>query len=98
MTHRKAFALPAILVLTFAAPMAIAQTDSAPTAVATRVKAEKKAVDPRVDPQAIVCKREDETGSRLGGAKVCHTRAEWAAQAAEAHEQMNRIQMTPQTH
>jgi hypothetical protein len=97
MTHRKAFALPAILVLTFAAPMAIAQTASAPTAVPVQSKADKKAADPRLDDQAIICKREETTGSRLGGSKVCHTRAQWSAQAADAREQMNRIQMTPQT-
>jgi hypothetical protein len=32
------------------------------------------------DPDRIVCQRIEETGSRLGGKKVCMTAAQWAAQ------------------
>lgn len=30
------------------------------------------------DLNEIVCERQPDPGSRLGGVKVCHTRAEWA--------------------
>jgi hypothetical protein len=30
------------------------------------------------DPNQVICKRDEVTGSRLEGAKQCHTRAEWA--------------------
>lgn len=57
----------------------------------------RPAVDPRLDDQTMVCKRSDETGTRLGATKVCRTRGEWAGRAAEARRQMDRIQLTPQT-
>jgi hypothetical protein len=99
MTRRNRFALPAMLVVMFAAPMAIADTTpSSAMAPDSTAKSAKKSLDPRLDDQAIVCKREETTGSRLGATKECHTRAEWAGRAASAREQMDRIQMTPQTH
>jgi hypothetical protein len=29
------------------------------------------------DPNQVICKRDGEIGSRLGGDKECHTRAQW---------------------
>ena len=29
------------------------------------------------DPNRIICERQEEIGSRLGGTKVCHTAAQW---------------------
>ena len=85
--------------LSCAASTAFADMQASPSETnASGSKMDKKTVDARLDAQAIVCRREDTTGSRLGATKVCHTRAEWAAMAAEAREQVNRIQTTPQTH
>jgi hypothetical protein len=36
------------------------------------------------DSNQVICKREQSTESRLGGAKICHTRQEWADIAAAA--------------
>ncbi|HLZ84614.1 MAG TPA: hypothetical protein VKQ54_13695 [Caulobacteraceae bacterium] len=44
------------------------------------------------DSTQVVCKREDRTGSRLGGARVCHTRQEWADIAAAARTSVDRMQ------
>ncbi|MGN6058396.1 MAG: hypothetical protein ACTHOI_07410 [Sphingomicrobium sp.] len=29
------------------------------------------------DPNRLICERQEEIGSRLGGKKVCHTAAQW---------------------
>jgi hypothetical protein len=94
MTLRSRFAVSATFAFIFVAPAAFAdETPAPPTAVAPPAKPAKQAVDSRVDPQAIVCKRQDATGTRLGGTKVCHTRAQWAAEATEYREQTDRMQV-----
>jgi hypothetical protein len=45
------------------------------------------------DPNAVICKREQSTESRLGGAKVCHTRQEWADMSAAARTSVDSMQM-----
>jgi hypothetical protein len=55
--------------LVIAAPVA-AQTPSGgqePAPAASKAK----------DPNRIICEREEEIGSRLGGTKVCRTAAQW---------------------
>ena len=37
----------------------------------------------------VVCKREDELGSRLGGNKVCMTRRDWRQQSNDAGDAVN---------
>ncbi len=44
------------------------------------------------DPNAVICKREASTESRLGGAKVCHTRQEWADISAAARTSVDSMQ------
>ena len=95
MSYRNCLPLFAALGLAFAATAAIA--DSTPVSAESTMAA-KKPVDPRLSSETVVCKREDTTGTRLGAAKVCRTRGEWAARSAAAHEQMDRIQQVPQTH
>jgi len=46
----------------------------------------------RFDPNQVICKREENTGSRLGGSKICHTRQEWADVAAQARTNTDRMQ------
>jgi hypothetical protein len=93
MTHRDFFARTALLASMFVAPAVLAQGVAVPpTAVPAQAKADKPAVDPRIDPQAIVCKREDATGTRLGAVKVCHTRAQWAAQSMDSRQQAEHMQ------
>jgi hypothetical protein len=44
------------------------------------------------DSSVVVCKREQNTESRLGGAKICHTRQEWADIAAAARTSVDNMQ------
>jgi uncharacterized protein (DUF2147 family) len=68
--------------LIFAAP-ALAQTSpatQAPTAA------------PAKDPNRIICEREEEIGSRLGGKKVCKTAAEWQLERQQQRETLEGVQ------
>ena len=44
------------------------------------------------NPNRQICQREEQTGSRLGGRRVCKTAAEWAAQRADMRLQIEREQ------
>jgi hypothetical protein len=41
------------------------------------------------DPNKILCERQEEIGSRLGGKKVCHTAAEWQELHRQNREQVD---------
>jgi hypothetical protein len=43
-------------------------------------------------PDDVICKREEETGSRIPGAKVCHTRREWDQMSADARDGVDGVQ------
>ena len=45
------------------------------------------------DPTEVICKREQNTESRLGGTKICHTRQEWAEMSAAARTSVDNMQM-----
>lgn len=82
-------ALTAALV-TFACGAAMAAEPAAapgatvpPTPPATAAKPIKPA---RGAPDEVICKSVLETGSRLGGKRVCMTRADWTNQSREASE------------
>jgi hypothetical protein len=51
----------------------------------------------RLDPNEVICKREDVSGSRLGGARICHTRQQWADIAAQYREATDRLQQNSVT-
>jgi TolA-binding protein len=67
--------------LALAAPAA-AQT--APADPATTDQSQK----PK-DPNRMICERQEEIGSRLGGKKVCHTAAEWQQLRQQNREQID---------
>ena len=46
----------------------------------------------RLDPNQVICKRQEQPGSRLGGAKICRTRQEWADIAAASRTSVDRMQ------
>jgi hypothetical protein len=96
MTTRHIAGLCAIL-LSIAAPLA-ASAQSAPAPVAAAPAPKKAASDPRVDPNTIVCKAEDVTGSRLGAKKVCLTRQQWADMAQDSHDRLQQSQNLTRTH
>jgi hypothetical protein len=45
------------------------------------------------DPNEIVCERQEEIGSRLGGQRVCKTRAQWAEERRAVREDVDKAQM-----
>ena len=44
------------------------------------------------DPNEMVCERQQDPGSRLAAAKVCHTRAEWADLRHQDRQMIDRAQ------
>jgi len=60
---------------------------SGPPAPAPAPPAKKK------DP--VICKRQEETGSRLGGKSVCMTKSQWDAQRTDAQRTLTGAQLTP---
>ncbi len=40
----------------------------------------------------MICKQEDEVGTRLGGHKVCMTRAQWRESTLEEHDALKHAQ------
>ena len=70
--------------LCLAAP-AIAQTPPATQAPSAAPAKDK-------DPNRIICEREDEIGTRLGGKKVCKTAAEWQLERQQQRETLEGVQ------
>ena len=69
----------------FLAAPAIAQTPPATQAPAA-------AAAKGMDPNRIICEREDEIGTRLGGKKVCKTVAEWQLERQQQRENVEGVQ------
>ena len=85
--ERRIFTAVAAIGLTLAGPT-LAETTPAATTTETQPLTEKK-----------TCKTYVQIGSRLGGKKVCRTKAEWAEAARlardEVEEQQTRRQWNP---
>jgi hypothetical protein len=47
----------------------------------------------KLDPNQIVCERQEELGTRLGGRKVCKTRAEWAEERHLTRQDLEKVQV-----
>jgi len=78
MTMKSVSAIGAVLLLAAGASGAFAQQSSTPAAAApSNLQAKASSSSKSRDPNEMVCKRSDTTGSRLGANKQCHTRAEW---------------------
>lgn len=58
-----------------AAAFAIAAPVGAQTPPAAQAPAPAASKDK--DPNRLICERQEEIGSRLGGTRVCHTAAQW---------------------
>ena len=87
-----AVALFSTLSLLAVAGTAFSQTSPSPVGQSNVAATNKKTSDPRIADTTMVCKAEDQTGSRLGGKKVCLTRRQWADIAASARENFDRSQ------
>lgn len=80
----KAAALIAGAFIMVAAP-AVAQTSPGETAVAKDVTSEQ-------DPDRIICRKEEQIGSRLGAKKLCMTVREWDERAQVNREHTEKVQ------
>ncbi len=87
-------AAAAAISLSFAA--ATAQTTTTPSDIATpstaTAPASADAVGSTGDPNKIICKRTSETGTRLGGKRICQTQNAWDEQARQAQMDIQRAQ------
>jgi invasion protein IalB len=66
------------------APAAAQQAQTPPTDQSAQAKPK--------DPNEMVCERQQDPGSRLAAAKVCHTRAEWADLRHQDRQMIDRAQ------
>jgi hypothetical protein len=89
-----------VLPLALAAAMALSSaafaqgSGTAAGADQTAPKAEEtaKPAKPAYNPDEVVCKTSQVTGSRLGGHRVCRTRAEWDQQTREDRNTITNMQ------
>ena len=69
--------LSVLLTLTTSSSVNAAETPPGPVST---MQAPPAKADPS---QQIICRHQEETGTRLGGKKVCHTQAQWETIDAE---------------
>lgn len=93
----KRFILIAAVGAICVAGAALAQTQPAKTSDAQQTQAKTQPTKPAHNPDEVICRRQDEPGSRLGGTKVCHTRAEWDEMSRIARDEVERSQQTVRT-
>jgi hypothetical protein len=74
------------------ASQASATDDTSAGAPAAPAPSAEPAQASRLASNQVVCKRQETTGSRLGGAKICHTRQEWADISAAARTSVDKMQ------
>ncbi len=98
MTH---FSVLAAALLISAAAVSAQAADTDPPAIAVApaaivaspiAPAPVRAVQNAHDPKQVICKREEEIGTRLGGYKACHTRAQWDQIAHNGGAVVNAVQ------
>jgi hypothetical protein len=51
-----------------------------------------QAATAKSDVNKLICKKEEEIGSRLGAKKVCLTLEQWQARTSEDRQQLERVQ------
>lgn len=73
---------------------AFAQTPPAQTSQTQATQQKTQPAKPAHDPDEVICRRQDDTGSRLGGTKICHTRAEWDEISRVSRDEVERAQQT----
>jgi invasion protein IalB len=77
--------LSIVLMLAIAAPASAQNSGQTPASAST----------PKVkDPNRIICEKQEEIGSRLGGKKVCKTALEWQEERREQRNDVERVQQT----
>jgi invasion protein IalB len=73
--------LSALVLTPLASAPAVAQADQ-------QQQSAKKALDPN----QVVCEKQEETGSRLASKRVCMTRSQWAEQRRLDRQEVDRAQ------
>ena len=64
-----------------------------PVAAQTTVQPQPvQAPTAKSDVNKLICKKQEEIGSRLGAKKVCLTQEQWQARTNDDREQMERVQ------
>lgn len=86
--------LPALAQSTNGAPMqaTFPSTPTSSPSAAVSPAGQAKKNDPN---QRVICKTQDEVGTRLGGKRICMTKAQWDQQSQDAHDSVDNIQRTP---
>lgn len=92
MTTSHFAALAAALLFSTVAVSTQAAAADTPAAAPATQPAPQRAAKNDHSPNQMVCKQEDEIGTRLGGHKICHTRAEWDKIAHNGGDVVNAIQ------
>jgi invasion protein IalB len=72
------------------AALAVAQAPAAAQTAQTPQTAQN--AKPARDPNEVVCEKQNDPGSRLVAAKVCHTRAEWSDLRSQDRQELDRVQ------
>lgn len=74
------------LMVAVAAPVAAQNAGAAQPAAPAAPEAKAK------DPNRVICEREEEIGSRLGGKKVCKTAAQWQDERNQQRQTLEGVQ------
>jgi hypothetical protein len=90
--QRSTTILFAIATLLCSAPAVSAYADSASDQTSSTSASAAAKPAHKDDADEMVCHREPEPGSRLGGTKECHTRREWAQISADSREDLTNVQ------
>jgi hypothetical protein len=59
---------------------------------ATTAKPGQAAKPAKGSPDEVICRHEPDPGSRLGGARICHTRADWDDMSRVQRQEIERAQ------
>lgn len=87
MAHRRLALTTTIFALALASA-AVADSPAAPAPADQRAKAGTG----HLDDQAVICKRVEQTGSRLGASSTCLTRGQWAEIARSSRDNVAKVQ------
>ena len=74
--------------LVFVSAIGLAVTPVASAFAQTPPQAQPK----KLDPNEVVCERQEDTGSRLSSHRICKTRAEWAEERRGNRMDIDKIQ------
>lgn len=79
------------LIVAAAAALMISPVAATP-ALSQTAPAQQQNAKTTLDPNEVVCEKQEETGSRLTSHRVCQTRAEWAEQKRVQQQDIYKIQ------